>query len=92
MNDEGDQDALRTQAVERLKKQRDFKADLLAYGLINGLVIAIWAMTSRGFFWPMFSLFGWGIGVVFHAWDAYSRPPSEDRIRREMDHISGGHQ
>jgi hypothetical protein len=30
---------------------------------------------------------GWGIGMVFHAWDTYSRPPSDDRIRREMERL-----
>jgi hypothetical protein len=38
----------------------------------------------------MFPLLGWGIGLAFHAWDAYApETPSEDRIRREMERMNG---
>jgi hypothetical protein len=33
-------------------------------------------------------MFGWGIGLVFNAWDVYAPAPSEDRIRREMNRMS----
>jgi hypothetical protein len=33
-------------------------------------------------------LFGWGIGLFFHALDVFRPPHSEDRIRREMDRLS----
>ena len=80
-------DRLREQAVERLKEKREFGAHLLAYIMVNGLLVAIWAMTGTGFFWPVFPLMGWGIGLAFHAWDAFGRPPTEDRIRREMERL-----
>ncbi len=76
---------LRREAIVRLGKKRDFGAHLLAYVLVNGLLIVLWAVTGAGFFWPLFPLMGWGIGVAFHAWDTYGRPPTEERIRREMD-------
>ena len=44
-------------------------------------------MTVEPFFWPIFPLLGWGIGVAFNAWDVYRPPISEDRIRREMDRL-----
>ena len=78
---------LRSEAVASLKAKSEFKAHLLAYVLVNALLIAIWAMTGAGFFWPIFPLLGWGIGMTFHAWDVYGRPPSEDKIRREMDRL-----
>jgi len=82
-------DALRERAVRRLKKRRDFSAHLLVYVLVNGFLIAIWAMTSDGgFFWPIFLLAGWGIGVVMNAWDVFrSDEFDEDQIRREMDRL-----
>ena len=76
---------LREQAVKRLKDKRDFKAHLLAYVLVNTMLVAVWAMTGVGFFWPLFPLMGWGIGLAFHAWDVYGRPPTEERIRHEME-------
>ena len=49
--------------------------------------MVIWATTSSGFFWPIFPIFGWGIGLVFNAWDVYREPVSEERIRREMGRL-----
>jgi hypothetical protein len=42
---------------------------------------------GAAFFWPIFPLLGWGIGVAFNAWDVDRPPISEDRIRREMDRL-----
>jgi len=83
------EDPLRTAAVTRLKKKREFSSHVIAYLIVNGFLIALWAITSPdGMFWPIFPLLGWGIGLTFHAFDTFSRPTfSEDRIRREMDRI-----
>lgn len=82
---------LRERAVKRLRKQRDFRAHLLVYVLVNAFLVAIWAMTNlHGFFWPVFPIVGWGIGVVMNAWDAYRRDDfDEGRIRREMQRLQG---
>jgi hypothetical protein len=42
------------QAIARLKQKRDFGAHLLVYLLVNAFLIAIWAFTGAGFFWPVF--------------------------------------
>jgi len=77
---------LRHQAIQRLKKKHDFHAHLLVYGMVNAFLVAIWAVTGAGFFWPIFPIVGWGIGVVMNAWDVYrSEEPDEDHIRREME-------
>jgi 2TM domain len=81
--DEG-MDELRAEAIEGLKKRRDFLAHLLAYISVNAFLVAIWAVTGAGFFWPVFPIFGWGIGLFFHAWDTFSSPITEERIEREV--------
>ena len=82
------EDPLRDLAIRRLKKQRDFWGHLLVYVLVNTFLVVIWAVTGSGFFWPVFFIVGWGIGVVMNAWDAFGRWGfTEDRIRREMDRI-----
>lgn len=81
------EDDLRAQALARLQKKREFLQHLLIYVLINGMFITIWAVSSHGFFWPMFVLIGWGIGIIMHGIDAYGRGPSEKRIRREMQRM-----
>ncbi|HSI81036.1 MAG TPA: 2TM domain-containing protein [Solirubrobacterales bacterium] len=79
---------LRDQAVERLKKKRDFKAHVLMYLAVNAGLVVVWALTGGDFFWPIFPILGWGIGVVANAWDAYGRRPfSEDQIRREAERL-----
>lgn len=85
-----DEQALRTKALESIRKKREFMSHLAAYVLVNGFLIALWAtVAGGGFFWPMFPLIGWGIGLFFHGWDVYQREPSEARIRREMDRMRG---
>lgn len=78
---------LRGLAIARIRKKRDFVAHLIAYVMVNAALIFVWAMTDVGFFWPILPLAGWGIGLTFHAWDTFSRPPTEDRIHREMDRL-----
>jgi hypothetical protein len=79
---------LRARAVLRLKKKAEFRTHLFVYLVVNAFIIGIWAVTGVGFFWPVFPLFGWGIGLVMHAWDVYWRKPlSEDQIHQEMEHM-----
>jgi hypothetical protein len=82
-------EVLRERAVKRLKKQRDFRGHLLVYVLVNAFLVTIWAVTNvHGFFWPVFPMVGWGIGVVMNAWDAYGRDDfDEAQIRREMKRL-----
>jgi len=80
---------LRGIAIVQLRKKRDLQAHLLAYTIVNLFLLAIWSATGAGFFWPMFPIFGWGIGVAFHLWDVYTPAvPSEERIQREMNRLA----
>jgi 2TM domain-containing protein len=79
---------LRAQALRSLKKKRDFRSHLVAYVLVNALLIGIWAVTGAGFFWPVFPLLGWGIAVGFNAWDVFGRRPiTEEEILREQERL-----
>jgi 2TM domain-containing protein len=82
------EDDRRQQAIERLKKKRDFHAHLLSYVMVNAFTVTIWALTGAHFFWPVFLMLGWGIGLVFHARDVYwGDVYTEDQIQREMQHL-----
>lgn len=76
----------REQAIRRVKAQRDFKAHIVVYLVVNAALVGIWAASGAGFFWPIFVIGGWGIGLLFHWWSAYheARPISQDDIQREM--------
>ncbi len=81
---------LRERALKRLKKRRDFYTHLIVYAVVNGFLVVIWAITSHGgFFWPVFPLAAWGVGVVLNAWDLFSREEfSEAAVSREMHRIA----
>lgn len=84
---------LREQAVKRLKRKRDFRNQLISYVIINAFLVAVWALADGGYFWPGWVMAGWGVGLVFSAWNAYGRPPkvvTEEQIKREMDDLKKG--
>lgn len=81
-------DQLHTEAVQRLEKKREFRIHLSVFVVINALLWLIWglvyAYTGHSFPWPVFPLVGWGIGLGFHAYEAYYRRPfSQTQIERE---------
>jgi hypothetical protein len=80
---------LRERAIKRLKKRRDFHGHLLVYLLVNSFFVVIWAVVSPGsFFWPVFPIVGWGIGVVMNAWDVYFADEiGEEDINREIQRL-----
>ena len=79
-------DELRARAIKRLKKRHDFYGHLLVYVMVNTFLTVIWAVTNTGgFFWPIFPMVGWGIGVVMNAWDVWRGDElDEDHIAKEM--------
>ena len=80
-------DRLRQAAIRRIKKKREFRQHLNTYLLVNALLIAIWAVTDAGgYFWPIWPILGWGIGLAFHGYEAYggSREITAEEIDREI--------
>jgi hypothetical protein len=87
--DAGSEADLRQQAIRSLRKRRDFRSHVVAYVLVNALLVAIWAVTGADYFWPIFPIAGWGIGLAFNAWDVYGRRPiSEAEIAEEQRRLS----
>ncbi len=81
-----DQNDKREAAIKRVKARRGFRIHLAIYLVVNALLVVVWAMSGAGYFWPIFAMLGWGIGLVFHGWSVYlQKPISEDDIRREME-------
>ena len=80
------------EALRRLEKRRHFHGHLVAFVLVNAFLWLIWGVVyaASGLWipWPVFPLFGWGIGLTFHAWDTYGRKPfSAEQIERETARI-----
>jgi hypothetical protein len=65
-----------------------FDEHLRVYVGVQLLLVAIWALTGAGYFWPIWPFMGWGIGVVVHwcsdrgtehVWASGSRRPLRRR-------------
>ncbi|GIF20358.1 hypothetical protein BJ973_001736 [Actinoplanes tereljensis] len=86
------QDPVRARAIQQLNRKRGVQAHVLIYLLANLIqVIVWWAYTPDQFFWPLWSILGWGIGLVFHIWAIYSSSSlDEDRIEQEINRIQRG--
>ena len=83
-----DTETRREAALERVKARREFGTHLVVYLVVNALSVAIWAATGSGYFWPIWPIAGWGVGLVLHAWTAYfQRGITEDDVQKEMDRM-----
>ena len=76
----------RQAAIKRIRAKRALGLHATIYVAVNLLLIAVWALTGRGYFWPIWPILGWGLGLGLHYWTVFLRRPiSEDEIRREME-------
>lgn len=83
---------LRKVAVRRVKAKRDFWRLVGVFVIIWAILIAIWAMSGTGYFWPMWPIFGMGIALAFVGWGAYgpNNEIPEAKIDEEMRRLQQG--
>ena len=83
---------LRQEAVERIKERRGFYVHLGAYFIVNAALFALCAIIGGGYYWPMWTLLGWGIGVAFHGLAVLieGQQLTDERVQREMAKMRGG--
>ncbi len=55
------------QVREHVRKLSRFYTDALIYAIVNLGLILIWAISGGGYFWPIWVIIGWGIGLGVHA-------------------------
>ena len=79
-------DSLRASARKRVEKRRGLQGGLVAYVVINTFLVAVWAMTGAGYFWPAWLIVGWGVGMLLGLWDYLRGPVTDadidDEVRR----------
>ena len=73
-------------AIRRIRAKRGFWIHFGVYLAVNSVLVLVWALASADYFWPVWPMLGWGIGVVAHAVNVFIRPAeiSEERIDREL--------
>ena len=72
-------------ARKRVEEKKGFYSHLVAYILVNILLVVIWAATGRGFPWFVFPLSGWGIGILFHFLGTFIFSRRSDWEQREIE-------
>jgi 2TM domain len=85
-----DDQELREQAVRGLRRRRGFGGDVVAYVVVNLVLIGVWYFaTGHGYFWPGWVLLGWGVLLGLHAWRVFgrARPITEAEIARETERL-----
>jgi hypothetical protein len=87
--------------IAKLAKQRvGFRMNLAAYVLVNLFLVGVWFVTSGGhaptlfdngesYFWPIWPILGWGLGLAFHWYSAFGpgagmQAREEARIRESL--------
>jgi signal transduction histidine kinase len=65
--------------------RRALAAHAALYGLLNVLLIVIWAVTPRNYFWPEWTLMPLGTVLAVHAWVVWA---ISDRGRRLADSLA----
>lgn len=88
-----DEQELRDVARKQLKKRAGFKQYLWVWLAVSVLLTGVWFLTSPGqYFWPIWAIFGMGIGALFSGIDAYSKNPkviSDQDIDKEVQRLKG---
>ena len=74
------------------KKRAVFQRSLVSYFVINGLLWFIWWFTAgrrginREMPWPVWSMLGWGIGLLFQYLNAYGGA-KQDLVEKEYEKL-----
>ncbi len=69
----------RTAAIRRIRDKRDLWTHLFIYVVVNTMLVIIWALSTGGYFWPMWSIMGWGIGLAARRMEHLRRRPGNHR-------------
>lgn len=57
------------QTFHRFRRQA-FKAHLISFLAVNAFLVVINLLTSS-YFWAIYPILGWGLGLFFHGWATY---------------------
>jgi signal transduction histidine kinase len=57
-----------TAARRRALARRALRIHVGVFGIVMTVLVIIWAITTAGYFWPIWPLLGWGAILALHAW------------------------
>ena len=75
----------RAAAIMRLRRRRGLLTHVAVFGVVQLALIIVWAVSGFGYFWPGWTIFGWGLILALHASLAILRQPiTELAVTREQ--------
>lgn len=79
------EDERREAAIGRIQAKRAFTGNVVSFVGVSAVLILIWALSGAGYFWPIWVIGFWGLGLAMHAWTVYGRSGiTEADVQREM--------
>ncbi|MEH2450351.1 2TM domain-containing protein [Nostoc sp.] len=61
-------------------RRRDFWAHFVSFLAVNLFLILLNLITSPSYFWAIFPVLGWGLGLFFHWWSVYQTKTEDYEI------------
>lgn len=65
----------REPALDRAQARRDALSLTLTGPLVTAILLAVWAATGAGYFWPIWPMLGMSIALVITLWRAFGPSP-----------------
>lgn len=61
------------QLWQMAKARAAFKSNLFCYLIVNAFLVVLWFFIAgpNHYFWPIWPLLGWGLGLAFQYFNAY---------------------
>lgn len=66
-------------------------AHVRSYLLVMAMLVGIWALTGTGYFWPIWPMMGWGIGVASHMLGLREGCHSDEKALTPQGRSNGKH-
>jgi hypothetical protein len=75
------------------KARVGFRWSLATYVIVNAMLVVIWFFSSGAgsYFWPIWSIMGWGVGIAFQYFHAFhgnkftSTREEYDKLKRQQN-------
>jgi hypothetical protein len=78
----GDPDRSRLMGSSRPTARANLARAALWYGMLSVVLLVVWAMSDRGYFWPIWPILGFAMLIGWQAlWVLGPRPPGRERHR-----------
>lgn len=86
------EEKMRELAQNKVAAKKSFFHSLAVYGIVNAMLIVIWALSGGGRPWFLWVLFFWGLGLIFQALKVFAFPKEGGdwelrQYQKELDKI-----